>query len=244
MFFLKDETIWPALISINLNQKSIDVVLRIHAKAKHYKLSINQNGTPVLTVPPYGKIEKAKEFLFRHQHWLEKKLTSMPEIVPFTDGNIIPLRGEDHLIISIEKIRGRVEIIKHENALALKVPGGEHHIERRLKDWLKKQARVDLEKSVEIHTKNLNVSAKSISVRSQSSRWGSCSSSKNLNFNWRLILAPDYVLDYVSAHEVAHLVEMNHSKAFWAEVKKTLPDMERGKYWLKKNGSQLMRYGV
>jgi len=244
MFFSKNKTIWPASISINLNQKSVDVVLRIHAKAKHYKLSINQNGTPVLTAPPYGKIEKAEEFLFRHQDWLEKKLVCMPEVVPFIDGNKIPLRGEDHLIISIEKIRGRVEIVNYENVLALKVPGGANHTQRRLKDWLKKQARIDLEKSVEIHTKNLNVRAKSISIRSQSSRWGSCSSSKNLNFNWRLILAPDYVLDYVSAHEVAHLVEMNHSKAFWSEVRKTLPDMERGKYWLKENGQKLMRYGV
>ncbi|MBI4046492.1 MAG: M48 family metallopeptidase, partial [Devosia nanyangense] len=84
----------------------------------------------------------------------------------------------------------------------------------------------------------------SISMRSQSTRWGSCSSSGRLNFNWRLVLAPDYVLDYVAAHEVAHLVEMNHSPAFWATVKRTLPDMARGRAWLKAHGRELMAYGV
>ncbi len=85
---------------------------------------------------------------------------------------------------------------------------------------------------------------KSIAMRSQSARWGSCSSAGRLNYNWRLILAPGFVLDYVAAHEVAHLVHMNHSPAFWATVEKALPDMHRGKAWLKANGTVLMGYGL
>ena len=81
-------------------------------------------------------------------------------------------------------------------------------------------------------------------MRSQSTRWGSCSTTGRLNFNWRLVLAPPFVLDYVAAHEVAHLVEMNHSDAFWRVVEKTLPDMERGREWLRVNGRELMVYGL
>jgi predicted metal-dependent hydrolase len=88
------------------------------------------------------------------------------------------------------------------------------------------------------------VVVKSVSMRSQSTRWGSCSSTGSLNYNWRLILAPPHVLDYVAAHEVAHLVHMNHSVHFWAAVQRALPDMERGKAWLKAHGKVLMGYGL
>jgi predicted metal-dependent hydrolase len=81
-------------------------------------------------------------------------------------------------------------------------------------------------------------------MRSQATRWGSCSTTGRLNFNWRLVMAPSYVLDYVAAHEVAHLVEMNHSDKFWAVVEQTLPTMEKGREWLREHGRQLMVYGV
>jgi predicted metal-dependent hydrolase len=81
-------------------------------------------------------------------------------------------------------------------------------------------------------------------MRGQSTRWGSCSTTGRLNFNWRLILAPPFVLDYVAAHEVAHLLEMNHSDRFWARVEETLPTMEKGREWLRVNGRQLMVYGI
>ena len=114
---------------------------------------------------------------------------------------------------------------------------------RRLKDWLKKQALIDLKLASATHAQRLKVQTGAISIRSQSSRWGSCTSAAKLSYNWRLILAPPYVLDYVAAHEVAHICEMNHSPAFWAKVKETLPDMEKGKAWLKTHGQKLMAYG-
>ena len=87
-----------------------------------------------------------------------------------------------------------------------------------------------------------SVEVRQVRLRSQSSRWGSCSSTGNINYNWRLILAPPHVLDYVAAHEVAHLVEMNHSPAFWATVERALPDMDRGRAWLKAHGRDLMAW--
>jgi hypothetical protein len=222
------------------------VQIRIHARSKNYRLSILTGGKPVLSAPPYAKLREAEEFLYRHSDWLKNRLDSLPKIIPFIDGAVIILRGFEHRLIMDNRLRGIVNVIEHDDPLQmpiLQIPGGQDFMARRLTDWLKRQAKSDLEKSVEIHAKNLEVFPKAISIRSQSTRWGSCSSSGKLNFNWRLVLAPSFVLDYVAAHEVAHLIEMNHSKAFWDQVRRTLPDMEKGKKWLKKNGNQLMVYG-
>ena len=118
------------------------------------------------------------------------------------------------------------------------------HRARRLIDWLKIEAQAELEKRCRHHAANLGVAVKSISMRSQSTRWGSCSSTGKLNFNWRLILAPPFVLDYVAAHEVSHMLEMNHSQDFWDVVERTLPTMERGREWLRIHGRELMVYGL
>jgi len=124
----------------------------------------------------------------------------------------------------------------------LRVPGDAAHQPRRLYDWLKREALSDLNRQSMVHAQRLGVSVKLVRLRSQTSRWGSCSSTGTINYNWRLILAPAHVLDYVAAHEVAHLVEMNHSAQFWATVVRTLPDMERGRAWLKAHGRELMAW--
>lgn len=124
------------------------------------------------------------------------------------------------------------------------VSGDERHAPRRLADWLHGEARADLAKRVEHHATSLGCAPKRLSVRDQSSRWGSCSSSGTLSFSWRLIFAPAFVLDYVAAHEVAHLREMNHSQRFWRLVRETMPDMQRARNWLKQNGAELHRFGA
>src|SRR4029079_16057174 len=101
----------------------------------------------------------------------------------------------------------------------------------------------DLRHCVEIHAKHLNLAPKRIVVRDQTSRWGSCSTTGALSFSWRLVLAPPFVLDYVAAHEVAHLAEMNHGPRFWALVKKIRPVFETAKQWLQMLGPDLHRYG-
>ena len=90
----------------------------------------------------------------------------------------------------------------------------------------------------------LGVKVKRLSIRDQSSRWGSCTSAGSLSFSWRLILAPPYVLDYLAAHEVAHLVEMNHSARFWRVVGRVCGHVERAKTWLDTHGNDLHRYGI
>lgn len=218
--------------------------MRVHPRARHYRLSISAAGEAILSVPPNGKLKDAQTFLQRQSNWLEVRLKRRCKPISFVEGAIIPLRGIDHKLVSTGKVRGQVNIENWDEEPCLLVPGGTDHMARRLTDWLKEQALSDLTLHSDHHAKSLNVTRGAISIRAQSTRWGSCSSQKNLSYNWRLILAPTFVLDYVAAHEVAHICEMNHSDAFWDKVRQTLPEMEKGRNWLKENGNRLMSYGL
>ena len=114
----------------------------------------------------------------------------------------------------------------------------------RLKRWLMGEARRDLEISVARHAERLQVCPSRIALRDQRTRWGSCSSNATLSFSWRLVLAPGFVLDYVAAHEVAHLIEMNHGAAFWKLVDTTDAEVAPARAWLSRHGRNLHRYGA
>ena len=238
--FFRSKPKIPASTVISIDGAAVSVTVRVNARAKSYRLSIPHSGGPLLTLPPHGKWSEAEAFLERHRNWLAARIKRAPNTTHMGDGGMVPLRGVEHAIIGTGKIRGRVELAEDEGEPVLLVPGEPAHQERRLTDWLKDQALVDLTERSAFHAARLGVSVKSIKMRSQASRWGSCSSTGTINYNWRLVLAPPFVLDYVAAHEVAHLVEMNHSAAFWATVKRTMPDMEKGRAWLKAHGRQLM----
>lgn len=235
---------WPETTQIEVDGALVEVAVRISARARNYRLSLPHAGGPVLTVPPHGRWPEAQAFLRRQRDWLAVRLERAVKPVAFVPGAMIPLRGIEHRIEASGRIRGHVEIVEVEGERVLRVPGDPAHQARRLTDWLKGEAQGDLEARVAIHAGRLKVRYASVSMRSQATRWGSCSSTGRLNFNWRLILAPPFVLDYVAAHEVAHLVEMNHSDAFWATVERTLPSMDKGRAWLKAHGRQLMVYGL
>ncbi len=121
--------------------------------------------------------------------------------------------------------------------------GDAAHTARRVIDFFKREVRRDVERASRRYALALGVTIKRIGVRDQVSRWGSCSTSGVLSYSWRLIFAPPYVLDYLAAHEVAHLVEMNHSPRFWRLVERLCPDLRRAKAWLDVHGKDLHRYG-
>lgn len=235
---------WPSATEALIDGKLVIVAVRVSQRARNYRLSVPHVGGPVLTVPRYGSWREAESFLNRQLDWLAARLKRAAKPVTFRAGVRIPVRGVQHRIVATGAIRGRVEAYEEDGQAFLAVPGEPEHRARRLTDWLKAEAQRDLSRRVAVHARHLEVDVKSISLRSQTTRWGSCSTSGRLNFNWRLVMAPPFVLDYVAAHEVAHLVEMNHSERFWDTVRQTLPTMERGQVWLRNHGRQLMVYGV
>ena len=234
---------WPPAAKVRIDGEAIAVAVKVSSRARSYRLSLPHGGTPLLTVPRFGRWGEAKAFLERHTPWLADRLERSVKPVAFVRGVIVPLRGVNHRIVPTGKVRGVVEVGEHEGEMALLVPGAPEHRARRLTDWLKGEALRELEKRVRVHAAHLEVEVVSISMRSQTTRWGSCSSTGKLNFNWRLILAPEAVVDYVVAHEVAHLVEMNHGPAFWRVVRSLVPDPVAPRAWLKRHRTRLFSYG-
>lgn len=158
---------------------------------------------------------------------------------------MVPLRGEPHRIAHRPGRRGTVWVEAGEGGEPLLCVAGERpHVGRRVADFLRREARSDLDAASRRAADRLGVAVKRIAVRDPVSRWGSCSSAGVLSYSWRLILAPPFVLDYLAIHEVAHLVEMNHSPRFWRIVHRLCPETAQAKAWLDANGADLHRYGA
>jgi len=222
------------------------VRLRRHRQARRYTLRVVAvTREAVLTMPPRGSFREAREFAERHGAWIAARLDRLPRPAPFEHGIEIPLRGVVHAITQRRGARGTVWTeIDRDGRRLLCVTGDAAHVARRITDYLKREAKRDLEAAVARYAERLGVKVRRISIRDQVSRWGSCSTSGALSFSWRLVLAPRFVLDYLAAHEVAHLLEMNHSVRFWRLLGRICPDMERAKAWLDVRGADLHRYGM
>lgn len=202
--------------------------------------------TVVVTLPAQCGNEAVAPFVTRHLDWVRKHLGCLPEPVPFSDGALVPLRGELHRIVFQGPRPRDVGIVERLPGMppSLVVAGQVERAPRHLLDWLIEQARRDIEARVVVHARTLGLRPKRIAIRDQVSRWGSCSTTGALAFSWRLVLAPPNVLDYVAAHEVAHLAEMNHGPRFWSLCRKAMPEMDTAREWLRTSGIELHRYGV
>jgi predicted metal-dependent hydrolase len=235
----------PQAIELVFDGAMYLVRLSRHRRARRYTLRIHAaTREVVLTIPPRGNVKEAKAFAERHGGWIAARLGRLPEVVPFTHGTVVPLRDVSHRIVHRRTLRGTVsrEIDERGNRFIC-VPGDPPHLGRRVSDFFKREAKRDLEAATRRYADQLGVKIKRVAVRDQSSRWGSCSTTGVLSFSWRLVLAPPFVLDYLAAHEVAHLVEMNHSRRFWRLLGRLCPNMARAKVWLDVHGPDLHRYG-
>jgi hypothetical protein len=236
----------PATLLVRHGSQFFTIRLRRHRRARRYTLRIHPTDRePILTMPPRGTIAEAKEFAHLHGGWIAARLGRLPKAAPFQPGTTVPLRGVPHRLVHRSGERGTVWTETRDSGeKILCVAGGVEHMDRRVHDFLKREARKELQKAAQFYAGELGVRVKRISIRDQSSRWGSCTSAGSLSFSWRLILAPPFVLDYLAAHEVAHLVEMNHSARFWRVVGKVCSSVARAKNWLDTHGNDLHRYGI
>jgi predicted metal-dependent hydrolase len=236
----------PQSIQVTFDQAIYLVRIRRHRQARRYTLRIHAaTREVVLTMPPRGSLREAREFAQKHGGWIAARLHRLPIAAPFADGAMVPLRGIEHRITHRPGMRGTVWIENGAGGAALICVAGESpHVDRRIGDFLRREALRDLQTASRAAAERLGVSVKRVSVRDQSSRWGSCSTTGVLSYSWRLVLAPPFVLQYLAVHEVAHLVEMNHSARFWDLVHGLCPDAQRAKVWLDAHGADLHRYGL
>src|SRR6185295_3748127 len=235
----------PQLIEIAFDGAIYPVQLRRHAQARRYTLRVQAaSRTVVLTMPLRGTVKEARAFAERNGGWIAARLKRLPQAIPFADGLELPLRGVPHRIVHRPGARGTVWTEAGDGIALLCVAGDRAHLARRVRDFLKREAKRDLDAASRRYAAALGVALKRVSVRDQVSRWGSCTAAGVLSYSWRLILSPPHVLDYLAAHEVAHLVEMNHSRRFWRVVERICPDWQRAKGWLNAQGNALHRYGA
>lgn len=203
-----------------------------------------KTGAPSLTLPKRMPSQHAiHQFLTQSSAWLQEVIADQQKIADqakLEAGNFIQIYGEAYRIAHSPTARSGVVLDQDQKCLI--VSGDAAYLEARIKRFLKKEAaRVLVSKTKQVAAK-LNKTPNRIVIKDQSTRFGSCSSKLNINLNWRLILCPEFVQDYVVAHEVAHLEQMNHTPAFWKVVAKLDPEYGKAERWLKTNAQLLFAY--
>jgi len=222
-------------------QEAFDFPLKVvkTTRAKRLTLRIDsKERLPVLSLPPRCTQKQAIKFVDEHQEWILENLQKLPQSKRFTSGEQISLFGKEILIQHAPEKRWGARIEKD----ILYVSGESTFTHRRVKDFIKKTAQGKFYALSKKQAEKINCEINDVTIKDTKSRWGSCSSLHNINYNWRLALAPKEVIDYIVAHEVSHLIHQDHSPAFWTCVKKLCPQYKKGQTWLKQHGKELYIY--
>ena len=215
---------------------TIGATLRRSRQAKRLSLRISSlDGRITITGPHFVPESTFQDFLDSKAEWILANHKHIERII-VDDGASVPVLGKPH-VIRITNMH-KISVVDDQ----ILVPQHRSSIGAQVKGVLKSLARDHLAQASDHYAQRLGYSYQGLRLRDTRSRWGSCSSDGHLMYSWRLVMAPRDVLNYVAAHEVAHLVEMNHSKSFWAVVHDIYGDYEQPRDWLRTSGNQLHRY--
>lgn len=214
----------------------VAVALRRSGRARRLSLRVSGDGRVTLTFPPRVALREALAFLESRQAWVRGHLAGVEGPLLPCFGGPVPFEGGELVLRPAPGARIQ------QSGDALLVPPD--RMAARLGAWLRVQARGRLIAASDRHAAALGVGYAALTLRDPRSRWGSCSAGGRLMFSWRLVMAPPPVLDYVAAHEVAHLVRLDHSPAFWAVVRRLCPDWPASRDWLREHGARLHRLRV
>jgi len=239
---------------LQIGGRTVPVTVRHNPRAKRVIVRVDlAAGSVQVTTPSKRGLGKALLFAREQREWIAERLHQVPAPVPFRNGARIPYRGKEHIVRYVGARREdalergpvwRVRSADTGGMPEIRVTGHPDFVQRRVTDWLRAKARDELNEQALFYADLFDVRPSRITVRDTTTRWGSCSPTRALSFSWRLILAPSYVLDYVTAHEVAHIRHMNHGPRFWNLVAEAIPNYEMAKRWLEVNGPGLHRYGA
>lgn len=213
----------------------VPLVLRRSARARRISLRVSQlDGRVTLTLPPHVSEAQALDFAASKARWVRQHLARRAAEVQVTTGAVLPVEGRPRRVTLSDS--RKVTLGPDDLTLPASQPGA------RAQAFLKTLARDRFVEASDLYAGQLGARYTRITLRDTRSRWGSCSSAGALMFSWRLVLAPPEILHYVAAHEIAHLREMNHSRAFWAWVQTLYGPHDAPRRWLKDHGASLHRY--
>jgi len=225
------------LSELTLNDRQLPVEAYINPRAKKIKLRFSRDfKSIILTIPHLHLRKEALHFLDKSRGWIEKHLPDHDQLITLTPGSTIQYLGEQ--VKLLHQTHTRKSVWEATEQLTIFSPPDA--FEKVLLSHFKKKLRSIVTELVETHIKALNVTYNKLYIRDSRSNWGCCSHQKNLSFSWRLIYTPVEVIDYLVAHEVSHLIEMNHSKKFWALVNEICPNYSVYRQWLRQNGKFLI----
>lgn len=226
--------------SIQLDDPDLTVAVRRSARARRLTLTVPQNGDPPrVTAPPRTPLKDIRMFLLRQGDWLARAVARLPEQTVIADNATVPVAGKMLRILHQPGPRRPPQI--DDERLILQ--GGEPSaLGKRIEVWLKERARAEVTTIARDCAATLGAKLGTIKMRDTKGQWGACTHKGDMSFSWRLAMAPPDVLDYVAAHEAAHLLEMNHGPQFWAHVEVLRPSWREQRNWLKTHGGALHRY--
>lgn len=234
--------------NIVLQGRNIDYRIVDSRVANKLRIRIGLNGVEVVK-PRARKHEEVSRFLQDNAHWVTKEVERVQQLSKIRrqaqqhpgeilfNGEWIPVRGYSTTRLNREnKVR-----LEGNEIIIYKGKASRTDSARSLENWLRKQARIEIEKELEAVTRKIRRSPRRIYIMDQRTKWGNCSALQNLSFNWRLIMAPASVRRYLVVHEGVHLAVPDHSDRFWLTVKSLCPDAELAKKWLKDNSHHIIR---
>lgn len=227
---------------LHCNGRAVPLRVRRDARARRIVLRIDSlNDGAVVTVPARVPVREGLRLAHDKADWILDRLARLPPRIPFADGAVVPLRG-NVCILRHDPIPSGRGVVRRDGDM-LWIAGRPEHLARRFSDWLKREARREIAALVAAKTATIGLRQGRIALRDTRSLWGSCSAKGDFSFCWRLILAPPFVLDYVVAHEVAHLKVRGHGPSFWRAVAALTDQTEAARAWLNREGEALHRYG-
>jgi len=218
-------------------EPQVEVILRRTARARRFSLRVSRlDGQVTLSMPSGAREAEALAFAQSQADWIRRAQARTGASCTVGLGGVIPFEGRPVTLTAAQVRAPRIE------GDLLLLPADPGRAAVRTAAFLKLQARQRLQAASDHFAGLLGRHHAGLVLRDTRSRWGSCSAAGQLMYSWRLIMAPPGVLDYVAAHEVAHLAEMNHSPAFWAVVRRLMPGYEAHRRWLKGRGNDLHRF--
>lgn len=230
---------------LRIDGEQVAVTVRHNPRARRIIIKVHPTTGEVTVVTPSRRsFDHAINFARSESAWIARRLAKVPRGIALELGATVLFRGEEHIVMQGNGGPGPVWVEASDGGRCIRVSGRVEHLPRRLIDFFKREARRELTARTVALAERIGATVKRVTVRDTVSRWGSCSTERSLSYSWRLILAPQFVLDYVVAHEVAHLRHMNHGQRFWQLVSKLTDDADAAQAWLLCNGPLLHRYAL
>jgi predicted metal-dependent hydrolase len=231
--------------ALEFEDLTIPLTVRRNRAARRISLRIDvPRRSAVLTLPHRAGLSAGLDFVAEKALWLRNAYARLPQPVPFAPDAVIPVRGRPHRIEHRPLAKGGVWREGGSESDTIVVTGAAEHLPRRLSDWLKREALSLLDLRTRVKAAEAGRAVTRVFVRDTRSRWGSCARDGRVHYSWRLIFAPDFVLDYVVAHEVAHLIYMSHGPRFRAAVDRLTQHREEAEAWLRVHGPGLLLVGA